>query len=97
MSRFQFGSLISTPTIKSMMAKDQQFRRFITKSFENHVNCNWGKVDKDTISENEQAIVDGKGTIYSVYHYNDGEKIVRIKTDLDEGRTLILFFDESSI
>ena len=77
------------------MASNQQFRRFVTKSFEQHVNGDWGKIDKETKLENEQAIVNGEGTINSVYHYNDGEKIVRIKTDLDKERTLVLFFDEN--
>ena len=77
------------------MANDQQFRRFITKSFEKHVNCDWGNVDKETKDENEQAVVSCVGVINSIYHYNNGEKIVRIRTDQDKGKTLILFFDES--
>ena len=97
MSRFQFGSLLSSSNIKSTMAKDEQFRRFVTKSFERHINCDWGKVDKDTLAENEQAVVSGNGMIYSIYHYNNGEKIIRFKTDLDKNQTLVLFFDESSL
>ena len=78
------------------MANDEKFRRFITKSFQQHINCDWGKIDKDTQRENEQAVVSNVGMVYGVYHYNNGEKIVRFKTDLDKGQTTVLFFDESS-
>lgn len=70
------------------MVKDEKFKRFVTKSFERHVNGDWGDVNDWEKETNNQALRKNEGELFSKYKFNG--QVIYIITESDRSKTTIL-------
>jgi len=90
--KFNIGQTVVTNGVNMLMHTDYQFRNFVTKSFERHINGDWGDLDEEDKSANEDALKNGD-RLFSKYNYN-GDVSIYIITEWDRSYTTILFPEE---
>ena len=94
---FPLGQLVMTRGVNNLVADDEAFVRFVTKSLARHVKGDWGDVDDEDKLTNDQALKQGLRLLSA---YNDdrfpkhGISTIWIITEADRSATTILFPDE---
>ena len=90
--KFGLGQVVMTNGIGAKMKDNEQFAKFIAKSFIRHCNGDWGDLCDEDKAMNDSAVANNDDRILSRYEY-DGEPIYII-TEWDRSATTILFADE---
>ena len=90
--KFDRGQIVVTRGVNDLMAEDNNFAIFVTKSFRRYIACDWGEMCEDDKNLNDDAVRTGEDRILAAYK-NDNYKIYII-TEWDRSVTTILFPDE---
>ena len=91
--KFELGYCVTTRGVANKMEYDEEFRKFVHKSFERHTECDWGDLDSDDKEANDMSVANGGDMILSKYNY-DNETSIYIITEWDRSETTILFPSE---
>jgi len=89
---FPLGQLVMTRGVNGLVADDEAFAKFVTKSLSRHVKGDWGELSDEDREENDLSIKEGF-RILSAYESGELPKIWII-TERDRSVTTILFPDE---
>ena len=90
--KFESGEVIATSAILGEMESSKSFLYFCLNAFTKHMDGDWGDVDAEDKTANEQAIVTG-GRIVSSYRFRKDCDILII-TEAERSRTTLLFARE---
>lgn len=93
MAKFNCGMVLLTNGVRNLMLMDNQFIKFVNNSFERHINGDWGDLDEEDKSMNDNGLKNGDDRLFSKYNYNDDTSIYII-TEWDRSATTVLFPDE---
>ena len=93
MVKFNLGQVVMTNGVDNLIDEDDDFARFVAKSFIRHCNGDWGDLCEEDKAMNESALKNGDDRLFSKYNYDDGISIYII-TEWDRSATTILFPDE---
>lgn len=77
-----------TAGVNSRIRENQGFAKFISKSLERYLACDWGDLPEEDKKMNDRAVKYGDDRI--VARYND----IYVITEYDRSHTTILFIDE---
>ncbi len=94
---FPTGQIVVSRGGYDLACQNPGFARFIQKSLNRHVECDWGDVDDEDKQTNDQALKQGTRLLSA---YNDdrfpknGIATIWIITEADRSATTILFPDE---
>ena len=91
--RFELGSIYATNGVNNKIEVDDEFAKFVSKSFARHCNGDWGDLDEDDKAMNDRALKFNDDRLFSKYEY-DGETSIYIITEWDRSATTILFPSE---
>ena len=91
MAKFKLGQLMFTRGVNDLVAKDEEFAKFVLESLKRHAVGDWGDLDEEDKKENEFAL-DKYLRIFSAYE--TGPKKIWIITEADRSATTILFPSE---
>ena len=86
---FPLGQLVMTRGVNDLVAGDEAFAKFITKSLNRHVKGDWGELGDEDRAENDLSLKEGFRILSA---YKSGE--LWIITEADRSATTILFPDE---
>lgn len=92
MSKFQLGQVVMTNGVNELICENEEFAKFVTKSFVRHCNGDWGDLDQEDKEMNEMSLANGE-RLFSKYEYNEDTSIYII-TEWDRSATTILFPSE---
>lgn len=92
MKNLNLGKVTTTPKIRRTINSDDDFREELCNCFEKFINCDWGKLNGNSIFNNEEAMLNGKEVIGE---YNTSYGSVLIKTRSDRSFTIIKFDGEA--
>lgn len=93
MVKFKLGRLIATRGINLLMKENDEFAKFVNKSFGHHANGDWGDLGAEDKAMNDQALKSHEDRLFSKYKF-DGKTSIYIITEWDGSATTILFPDE---
>ena len=94
---FPLGQLVMTRGVNDLVADDEAFAKFVTKSLARHIKGDWGDVDDEDKLTNDASLKQGLRLLSA---YNDdrfpkhGISTIWIITEADRSATTILFPDE---
>ena len=91
-NKFGLGQIVVTRGINEKMKNDNEFIRFVQKSLNRYIRCDWGDSCDEDAASNDEAVKQGE-RILAVYNYDANDKIWII-TEWDRSITTILFPDE---
>ena len=89
---FALGQLVATRGVNDMIAENEDFAKFVTKSLNRHVKRDWGDLGAEDKKENDFSLKEGF-RILSAYEA-EGVPKIWIITEADRSATTILFPDE---
>lgn len=90
--RFKLGQVVMTRGVNDLIVDDENFAKFVEKSFHRYVNCDWGEMCQEDKDLNDDAVKSSEDRIFAAYK-NENYKIYII-TEWDRSATTILFPDE---
>ena len=93
MTKFELGKVVATSGVYEMVNQDNEFDKFVRKSFVRHCDGDWGDLDEEDKRANDFALRNGDDRLFSKYNYND-EVSIYIITEWDRSYTTILFPEE---
>lgn len=93
MAKFNYGQLVATSGVTEASRDNTKFTEFVWKSFQRHINGDWGELPEEDKELNDSALKNGDDRIFSSYKNEDGIKIWII-TEWDRSVTTILFPEE---
>ena len=70
----RFNPLNLSAGVNNRVASDSKFAKFVYRSVIRHFQRDWGDCCPEDNEQNNQALIDGS-RLFSVYKYNDKEKI----------------------
>jgi hypothetical protein len=94
---FHTGQIVATRGVYDLACQNPDFAKFIQKSLNRHIKCDWGDVDGEDKQANNQALKQGTRLLSA---YDDerfpknGAATIWIITEADRSVTTILFPDE---
>ncbi|MCR4661722.1 MAG: hypothetical protein K5765_06985 [Clostridia bacterium] len=91
--KFSIGRVVVTRGVDAKLGEDEQFSKFVAKSFCRHCNGDWGDLCDEDKQLNDSGLEHGDDRLFSKYNYNDDESIYII-TEWDRSVTTILFPEE---
>lgn len=91
-SKFELGTMVATRGVNEEMDRNPEFHDFVNKSFERHINGDWGDICEEDKQSNDEAL-NNHGSLYSKYIFN-GDISIFIITEWDRSATTILFPEE---
>lgn len=93
MARLEIGRLVATAGVVARMETEGEFRKFVYRSLDKYLNCNWGDTRADDAALNDEA-VKNEGRIMATYIYKEPDVKIWIITEWDRSVTTILFPEE---
>ena len=94
---FNTGQIVATRGVYDLACQNPDFAQFVQKSFNRHVNGDWGNVDDEDKQANDQALKQGT-RLLSAYTDDrfplNGVATIWVITEADRSATTILFPDE---
>ena len=90
--KFRLGQVVVTRGVNNLIVEDNNFAKFVERSFHRYVTCDWGEMCEDDKNLNDNAIKTGEDRIFAAYK-NSNYKIYII-TEWDQSATTILFPSE---
>jgi hypothetical protein len=94
---FNTGQIVATRGVYDLACQNPDFAKFVQKSLNRHVKCDWGDVDGEDKQSNDQALKQ-ETRLFSAYNDNhfpkNGVATIWIITEADRSTTTILFPDE---
>ena len=91
MSKFKLGQLMFTRGVNDLVAKDEEFAKFVLESLKRHAAGDWGDLEEEDKKENEFAL-DKHLRIFSAYE--TGPRKIWIITESNREVSTILFPEE---
>ena len=94
---FPTGQIVATRGVYDLASQNPDFAKFVQKSLNRHVKCDWGDVDDEDREANNRSVKEGTRLLSA---YNDdcfprhGISTIWIITEADRSVTTILFPDE---
>lgn len=89
---FPLGLVCVTWGINDQMISNDEFSKFVWQCLARHTTGDWGDLCQEDKQENERALKQGSGRIFSAYYFQ-GQKIYII-TESDRSISTILFPSE---
>jgi hypothetical protein len=91
------GHIVMTRGVADLVTENEEFAKFVTKSLGRHIKGDWGDVDSQDQTANDEAVKAGDRMLSA---YNDdrfpqnGIATIWIITEADRSATTVLFPDE---
>jgi hypothetical protein len=86
----KYGQLVWTIGVNDLMADNSLFALFVTNSLKRHIHGDWGDMDTEDKVQNDLALQNGDGRLFSAYKHPTLPKIWII-TEADRSATTVLF------
>lgn len=84
----QIGNLVATRAVAARVNKDEEFAKFVAKSFGRYMRHDWGDTCEEDSKLNDEAVKYGNDRIVAKYDN------IFIITEWDRSVTTILFTEE---
>lgn len=89
--RFQLGQVVLTRGVNDLVARNDNFAKFVMECLPRHASGDWGDLGNEDQRANDYAL--GKYLrIFSAYNHKD--KKIWVITEADRSTTMVLFPDE---
>lgn len=93
--QFQLGRVVATRSIADLMAKNEQFGKFVSDSLKRYVTCDWGTLDREDHQANDRAVQNGDERILAAYPFPSGDTLFTEMFPLDNKIWIITEWDRS--
>lgn len=91
--KFAIGNVVITNGVDNLIQENDEFRKFVSKSFCRHCNGDWGDMCDEDKAMNESALANGDDRLFSKYDF-DNHVSIYIITEWDRSVTTVLFPEE---
>ena len=98
--KFPVGLMVFTHGVADVMADNDDFAKFVTRSLRRHLKGDWGDVNTSDKLTNDEALKNGLRmlSVYNGDRLNRGrDATIWIITEADRSATTILFPDEYAL